>query len=1030
LGREYLEKGRFGTALNATYAEAEAERTLPAYKSFPITIELWCKLNSCGQYNILVAHEPKESAEHWEIYTEKEKGALSAYFPGLKPAVIASPVKITDSQWHFVAMVVNKGEVALYVDGKEAVKTTVEKQVGGEIVPGKLTIGAVGSLTCDGIIDDLRISQIAREIREIPNAPQTADASTIGLWSFDKLAETKIFADASANANPVGYLSLSERDRISYRAGRSPLDSPVEAIALQEGSVSLPAKALSMSLDGDWQLVEGGSEEQRLSGEWNKTIAAHVPGSVHTALYRAGIIPFPYEGRNQEIVKDWSAKTYWYRKNFSRPPKSQDQTLVFHGVCNRCTIWLNGKELGKHEGMFTRIEFPIHDLLQDDNTLIVKLDPAIPWQQTVVFNNSYGWHYSKFPPLGIWQSVEICGKPAVELQTPLLATRDAQAGVVDLVVDLAGPQAGWSGTLKGTIAPDNFKGISYQFESAVQSSLANKDLHFRFTVPNPQLWWPVDLGKPNLYKLTLAFTAGDGKTSDVKETTFGIRTIRMAPINGRPHPRRFDWTFVVNGKPMFVKGTGWCTCDAMMDFSRARYDRQLTLAVSQHIQMLRVWGSGMVETDTFYDLCNRKGIMVMQEWPTAWESHLTQPYDLLEQTVRENVVRLRNHPSLAIYTGGNESCSQPFGKAIDMMGRLNVELDGTRDFHRGEPWGGSEHNYDIYWQGKSYDLAFTMQAPFYGEFGIASYPNYESMQRVLPDDEKKLWPPAGDKSFAYHTPIFNTASDLDRQTRMSQYFTAGENMERYIIGTQLAQGVAVRHALERARSRWPECTGALYYKLNDNSPAASWSTVDWFGAPKISHYLIQRSYSPLLAVALFPKGNLHGESAKLPIILLNDADALNNSAWEVRVRAYGSDLKQIKEQRFSGHGSIKQTAALGEFFLTAEQTKTMPLMVVTEVMRNGELTQRNDYVMNYEAVKDCLFKLPTTRLAMQIAGNTVSITNRGSVPAVGVHLTRKGHQDTFMADHNYFWLEPGETNACEVNEPEGLTVEAWNATDQ
>ena len=174
-------------------------------------------------------------------------------------------------------------------------------------------------------------------------------------------------------------------------------------------------------------------------------------------------------------------------------------------------------------------------------------------------------------------------------------------------------------------------------------------------MPNPQLWWPVDLGKPNLYKLTLAFTTADGKTPDVKETTFGIRTIRMAPINGRPHPRRFDWTFVVNGKPMFVKGAGWCTCDAMMDFSRARYDRQLTLAASQHIQMLRAWGSGMVETDTFYDLCDRKGIMVMQEWPTAWDSHLTQPYDLLEQTVRQNLLRLRSHPSLAIFTGGNES---------------------------------------------------------------------------------------------------------------------------------------------------------------------------------------------------------------------------------------------------------------------------------------------------------------------------------------------------------------------------------------
>ncbi len=351
----------------------------------------------------------------------------------------------------------------------------------------------------------------------------------------------------------------------------------------------MPAKASQVLLDGSWQLLEGGNAEQRLSGDWSKAISAPVPGSVHTALYRAGVIPFPFLGRNQEVAKDWSAKTYWYKKTFPRPPKGPDQTLVFHGVCNRCTIWLNGKELGQHEGMFTRLEFPVHELLQDTNTLIVKLDPALPWHQTVVFNNSYGWHYSKFPPLGIWQSVDIHGEPAVAVQNPFVATRDAEAGVVDLVVNLAGPQNGWSGKLVGTIAPDNFTGKSCHFQSAVQSVTASKELHLQFTVPSPRLWWPVDMGKPNLYKLTLAFTPADGKPPDVKETAFGIRTIRMAPINHRPHPRRFDWTFVVNGQPLFVKGAGWCTCDAMMDFSRARYDRLLTLAASQHIQMLRAW---------------------------------------------------------------------------------------------------------------------------------------------------------------------------------------------------------------------------------------------------------------------------------------------------------------------------------------------------------------------------------------------------------------------------------------------------------
>ncbi len=434
----------------------------------------------------------------------------------------------------------------------------------------------------------------------------------------------------------------------------------------------------------------------------------------------------------------------------------------------------------------------------------------------------------------------------------------------------------------------------------------------------------------------------------------------------------------------------------------------------------------MVETEEFYDLCDHKGIMVMQEWPTAWDSHKTQPYNLLEQTVRENILRLRSRASLAIYTGGNES-GDPFGPAIDMMGRLTIELDGTRDFHRGEPCGGSEHNYDVYWGGAPLDRSFVIHSIFFGESGIASYPDYESVLRFMPDEEQKLWPPPADKTFAYHTPIFNTSRDLDRLTRMSRYFTASDTMERFIAGTQLAQSVGVRHMLERARSRWPESTGALYYKLNDNCPAASWSTVDWYGAPKISHYLIQKSFTPLLAVALFNKLDVQGEPLTLPMYLLDDADALKEANWEVRVRAYDAELKQIAEKRFPGRGSVKQGMRLGDFSLTAEQTESSPLMVVTDVLHDGVLVVRNDYAINFSAVKDCLFQLPRTKLESSITGNKLHIFNRGSVPAVGVRVLRKGHLDTFFADRNYLWLDPGETTAIEVNESDGLSVEAWNA---
>jgi beta-mannosidase len=1029
-----LVAGRFGTAFDAANAAAQSVAPSTAFTRVPMTVELWCKLNSSDEFNILASCEPKESPDHWEVYTESGSGTLSAYLPGMTPAIIKSPAPIADRKWHYVAMVVDEKHLSLFVDGNEVIKSAVRKNGSGKVFAGVLRVGKTvwsdGSFTCDGAIDELRLSNIARKIRGAPTAAFTADEHVVGLWNFEREKVGAEFIEPLAGTSRLSidrYLSMSETDRASYHAGPSPLDSPAETVPMQPGRIETPTLPPAVSLDGEWQLAEGGADSQRLTHDWDKPIPATVPGSIHTALARAGVIPHPYLARNQEIARRWSFKTYWYKRVFPRPPVGSDRTLVFHGIANRATIWLNGKKLARHEGMFTSIELPVADLLQDSNTLIVKLDPAIDWQKTVVFNNSYGWHYSKFPPLGIWQPVELRGESPVKLQSPYVATCDTATGLIDLIAELTGPKSGCSGKLIGVISPENFTGEACHFEYPIHCDTALEKIHIQLKVPKPRLWWPVDLGSPNLYRLKLLFQPEAGQETDVHELTFGIRTIRMAPVAGRARPTQFDWTFIVNGRPIFVKGTGWCTCDAMMDFSRARYDRLLSLAASQHIQMLRAWGAGMVETNDFYDLCDRKAIMVMQEWPTAWNSHTTQPYGLLENTVREGTLRLRNHPSLAIYTGGNES-DQPFGRAIDMMGRLNVELDGERDFHRGEPFGGSQHDYYIYWGAGPIDHAFTMQAVFYGEFGLASYPNYESALRFLPRDERSLWPPPFDKSFAYHTPIFNTAHDLDHLTRLSRYFSAGDSMESFIVGTQLAQAVGVRHALERARARWPNCTGALYYKLNDNSPAATWSTVDWYGAPKLSHYFIQRSFAPLVAVALFPKATVHEEPLSAPIVLLDDADTLRGVPWTAIVRAFDADLKQLKETSFSGNGSIKQVKRLGDFTLTADETKTTPLFIVTDVRRNDVLSQRNYYFINFAGAPDCLFNLPKTELEMKTHNGEVTVKNTGKMPAVGVEIARPGHLDTFSADENYFWLSPGETKVVRVNDTANVTVKAWNST--
>jgi beta-mannosidase len=761
-------------------------------------------------------------------------------------------------------------------------------------------------------------------------------------------------------------------------------------------------------------------------------------------LVEAGRLPDPTFGVNQKLAKKASFRTWWMKRTFARPTGAQGEKLVFEGVCNRCSIWLNGQELGSHEGMFGGPELDISDRLQDENTLIVRLEPIpfkgrnleewnrnpennLSWRQTVVFNNVYGWHYSNLPSLGIWRSVNIRSAPAVSLQHPFVATRDASKGMVDLVVRLEGPAMGWSGRLQGSIEPDNFKGASCCFEKDVRSDQAAPDLHLRFIVPNPQLWWPVDLGDPNLYIVRLSFIPDAGGQADYKQLPLGIRTIEMAPLPDGPRPDKFKWTFVINGEPRFVKGSGWCTMDPLMDFSRDRYDRFLTLAAMQHVQMLRAWGSGMPETDEFYDLCNRKGIMVLQEWPTAGDSHEDQPYEVLEETVRLNTLRLRNNPCLAMWGAGNES-PNPFGPAIDMMGRLAIELDGTRPFHRGEPWGGSIHNYDCYWGRQHFDRFLNMTAGFFGEFGLACMPMYESVQRYLPDDEKDLWPAPPDKAFAYHTPIFGTADDLSRLTQYARYFVPKDcTMEEFTVGSQLSQALGVRHVLERARTRWPECAGALYYKMNDNYPAASWACADWYGAAKIGHYIFQDAFAPLHACVIFSTVNMAGTPADLPVFLLDDANILQGTLWKIIVRAYGSDLQEIKRAEFAGEGSIGSVLKVGDFHLTWEETDTNPLLIVAEVVEDGQVVDRTFYWTNFEAVKGCLFRLPRTRLSFTVKGNQVTVKNNGDLPAVAVNVARPGHLDTFLVSDSYFWLDAREEKTVEVNDFDGLTVSAWNA---
>ena len=838
--------------------------------------------------------------------------------------------------------------------------------------------------------------------------------------------------------------SLDQIDRESFAPGPSPTAGGAWTVELLRAGAEHPDGPLCISLDSGWEMVEGGDTRERLSGEWTETIPAVVPGSVQTALLKAGRLPDPYIGHNDEIARLESFKTWWLKTKFGRPKDVSGVRLVFGGICDSCAIWLNGEKLGKHKGMFAELTYDVSSILADgENTLIVRLDPApqrigsgepndffigmnVGWLDTAVINNIYGWHYINLPTIGIWRSVSLRASPSVEIIDPFIVTQDAVAGLLRLHLTLRGESENWRGRLIGSIKPENFECESCNFSFEVDSAEREQTELLEFTVPDAKPWWPVDHGDPNLYRMKLSFTPDEG-TPDHNTFTFGIRTIEMRPTPEGPDPETYNWTFVVNGKPIFVKGANWCTPDALLRFERERYDRFLRLAKDSHMQLLRAWGSGMPETDEFYDLADRYGIMILQEWPTAWNSHNIQPYEILEETVRHNTIRTRNHPSLIMWGGGNES-SHPTGPAIDMMGRYSHELDGTRPFHRGEPWGGSIHSYAVYWGREPLDRNLSLTSTFIGEFGLASVPNYETAERFLTAEELELWPPASDSGFTHHMPVFNLKGG---QAIMSQYvpdFVPNDSLKNFILGTQMAQATGMRHTLELARTRWPESTGICYYKLTDNNPAASWATVDWYGAPKIAYHVLRGAYRPLHVCLLFSKLSFVGVPAELPVFLLDDASSLENASWTVRVCAFDSDLELIKCSDFSGSGNEGVVNRLGEFTLDADQTWSRPLFITADITTDSGLQDSVLYWLNYTAIQGCLFDRPATRLAIESDGdNSILVSNIGEKPAVGVHFDCPAISDRFACADSYFWLAPGDQRRIAVSQVSGVGAAAWNA---
>ncbi|MGB9694339.1 MAG: glycoside hydrolase family 2 protein, partial [Fervidobacterium sp.] len=433
---------------------------------------------------------------------------------------------------------------------------------------------------------------------------------------------------------------------------------------------------------------------------------ATVPGSVQSDLIDSKVIPDPYFELNSKFC-EWTYQRDWgYVKDFFIPSEwnGRHVRLCFEGIDYSGYFYLNQKFIGKHFGTFRPCEFDVTNVLKygGQNRLWVFIEKAPDEQHQIGYTSlvktdkprfAYGWDWStRLVPLGIWGDVTLIATGDVWIEDVGLRTNiseDLSLASVDVEVTLRNASTSEEKITLIVEAKQEEETVHYSKYDVVISH--EKYITQKFTIRNPKLWQPNELGDQPLYKLRI-LVLEDESISDLKELSFGLRRVKAIPNIMSPSGA-LPYTIEVNNRKIFIKGWNWVPIDQLYGRVNAeKYKKLIKLAKEAHCNFLRVWGGGLMEREVFYDLCDTNGIMVWQEFPLSSSGIDNEPSSdpsylkFLEETARAIVKKRRHHPSLVIWCGGNELMAND-GKpltdkhpTIAMLKKVVLELDPNRIF--------------------------------------------------------------------------------------------------------------------------------------------------------------------------------------------------------------------------------------------------------------------------------------------------------------------------------------------------------------
>lgn len=830
----------------------------------------------------------------------------------------------------------------------------------------------------------------------------------------------------------------------------------------------------------EWIFQNPSETNVQLSGD-TPWVPASVPGSVYTALMDAGIIPDPFMDMNSRACewvnqRDWMFECRFMADRGHRSFKKHE--IHFSGLDYKAVFFLNGVRLGEHEGLYTPAVFDVTNMLKlnEENHVRVIICAAPEGMPQIGFSNkvctlkprfTYRWDFStRLIELGIMNSVELHSHDGFlfediqvrqHLEWEGLHCASASVQVVCSISDAA------EGVIEADISPVDNR--SQTKESSV--TISSENCHaLLLEVENPNLWWPNNMGAQCLYTLHVRLKDAHGSVMDERELNIGIREIcfeqaEAAPADSLPYLCR------VNREPMFIQGWNFVPVDQLYTNDHSeKYKWLLNMAKKANVNLLRVWGGGLIECELFYSLCDELGILVWQEFPQSGSGIASRPSHedgflrLLAETVSYQVRQKRNHPSLAIWCGGNE-LSDENGKPLDLADRnvkmLSVilqELDPDRLFLPTSSTGplcffdaasvGKGMHHDIHGQWKylgnpeHYTMFNTSDSLLHSEFGADAMTSERSYARSI-SKSNQLPPDPVDPCYRHHGGIW-----WDHSPMLESLFGKLDLLRSRIYASQFLQSEALRYGIEANRRRALRCAGNILWQINEPFPNVTCtSCIDYFNVAKMGYYWVRNSYSPVLVSLRYDKLDwMAGDEFHANVFLHNSitnamAGTLEISAKDMRGNAFF-------ERTIAVEASPNKVRELFHAAFTVPKTES-ELFFVQLSLTSGERRLSNTYYFSSatEKIFSAMDNLPQAELKANLIsqdqrGTNLMVQNCGEVAALFVNIREKeGNADLFI-ENNFTTLFPGEMVQMNVvstsKDDYGLAVlnpklylEAWNA---